>query len=377
MKQRFFKVVENNATKTARIDIYGVIGGWWDESNTAKSFQRRFSELEKNHDRIDVYINSPGGSVHEGLPIYNAIRNSSKEVHTYNIGIAYSMGFMILLAAKKGNAHAYKGSLMMAHNVSSLAIGNANDMREEAHVLDKYDDVLASLIADRSGKTVEEVNSLWFDYKDHFFTPEEALSEGFIDDIVNKSAEDVPEDATNMSMGQLVAYYDDQMHEPTDSMMDKIMKRLKSFTGNENSQNKNQNMFGNKFPKMIAMAKVAAADVTASMVADANKEIENAEINGVTLVLDSELEDTTKKVTDLEASVSDKDKKINTLETSVTDKDKEINDLKEEIKALKGKPATEPETPKAEDDTIPGDEGKDKSDEFMTDTDREYQAIYG
>src|SRR5690606_7146801 len=140
---------------------------------------------------------------------------------------------------------------------------------------------------ERTGKTVDEVNNLWLNYEDHFFTPEEALQEGFIDVIDEQIAEDIPENVENMNLMQVAAYYEERMHEPSESMMDKIINRVKSITGIENSQNKNDNMFGNKFPKMTALAKVAAANVTAELVEAANTEIANAEIEGVTLVLDS------------------------------------------------------------------------------------------
>src|SRR5690606_27365480 len=113
-----------------------------------------FNELEDIHDRINVHINSPGGSVWDMLPIFNAIKSSKKEVHTYVDGIAFSAGAMILLAAKKGNVHMAKGSLMMLHAVSTGRYGNARAFRREAETLDTYDEVLGQLIADRTGKSL-------------------------------------------------------------------------------------------------------------------------------------------------------------------------------------------------------------------------------
>ena len=376
MKQRFFNVTENKTTKTARIDIYGIIGSYW-EGNDSKSFQRQFSRLEETHDRIDVYINSPGGSVNEGLPIYNSIKNSKKEVHTYVVGVAYSMGFMILLAAKKGNVHAFKGSMLMAHVVSSFVYGNAKKMRKEADILDKYDDVLSSLIADRTGKTVEQVKELWMNYEDHFFTPDEALDEGFVDVIDDQVAEDVPDNLENMSLMEVAAYYEERMEEPSDSLIDKVMNRMQSLTGIEFSNHKNTNMFGNKFPKMTALAKVAAANVTAELVEAANTEIQNAEIAGVTLVLDSELEETSNKVTNLEAEAATNATKITNLETSVSQKDEEIKNLQAKVAKLEGKPAAAANTPESDDDIIPEGEKDEEEDNFETQTDRDAKAMWG
>lgn len=376
MKQKFFNITTNKGETTASIYIYGIIGSYWD-GNDAKAFQKEFSQLEKDYKRINIYINSPGGSVNEGLPIFNAIKNSSVEVHTYVIGVALSFGFMIALAAPKGNAHAYKGSLLMAHTVSTYEHGNAKRMRKTADDLEKYDKVLASLIADRSGRTVDEVKKLWMDHEDHYFTPDEALEEGFIDVIEDKDAEDMPEDAQNLSYHQVAAYYDERMEEPSESLMSKIMNRLKSYTGIDNSNNKNDNMFGNKFPKLTALAKVAAASVTADLVEAANTDIANAEIEGVTLVLDSELEATSKKVTDLEADVTAKDTSILALQKKVTDKDTEIENLKKEVNTLKGKPAGDSVQPKAVKDVVPEGEKEKEVENFLTSVDKEYEAIYG
>src|SRR5690606_1941823 len=176
-------------------------------------------------------------------------------------------------------------------------------------------------------------------------------------------AEDMPEDAKNLSFSQIAAFYDERMEEPSESFMSKVLDRVKAFTGNEKSNLKNDNMFGNKFPKMTALAKVAVANMTAELVQAANTEIAEAEIEGVTLVLDSELEAATTKVTG--------------LETSVTEKDTEIQNLKNEIEALKKKPAASSTQPPADDDNIPdGKDGKEVED-FTTSTDKEYASIWG
>src|SRR5690606_26193785 len=101
-------------------------------------------------------------------------------------------------------------------------------------------------------------------------------------------------------------------------------------------------------------------NMTAELVQAANTEIAEAEIEGVTLVLDSELEAATTKVTG--------------LETSVTEKDTEIQNLKNEIEALKKKPAASSTQPPADDDNIP--DGKEVED-FTTSTDKEYASIWG
>ena len=95
MRRNFFEVVNVGENSTiGELKIYGVIGDWWD-GNTATDFVRAFQQMEREYDEIHIHINSPGGSVHEGLAIANAIKSSKKTVHTFVDGIAYSMAASI------------------------------------------------------------------------------------------------------------------------------------------------------------------------------------------------------------------------------------------------------------------------------------------
>ena len=88
----FYNIVKNESKKEATIYIYGVIGGFdwetWTYENTADKFIKEFKDLEATSDLIKVKINSPGGNIHDGLPIYNVLNNSTVTVHTYVDGIA-------------------------------------------------------------------------------------------------------------------------------------------------------------------------------------------------------------------------------------------------------------------------------------------------
>jgi ATP-dependent Clp endopeptidase proteolytic subunit ClpP len=187
------------------IFIYGVIGGWDHDSVFSSSFLQQLRQLEQQYDRINVRINSPGGSLYDGLAIYNALASSTKEVHTYIDGIAFSMAGIIAMAGK--TVHAAKASMLMFHNASGIAIGNAEDFRTTAEELDKWDRIIAEGVATKTGKPVEEVISLFFDYKDHFFTADEALSEGLVDVLDAHAATEIPAGIENMSFSNRLAYY--------------------------------------------------------------------------------------------------------------------------------------------------------------------------
>lgn len=363
MRQNFFAVLNSSTANVGEIKIYGVIGSYWDE-NTANDFVRVFSNLEKTCDRINIHINSPGGNVHEGLPICNAIKASKVEVHTYVDGIAYSMGAMIAISAKKGRVHMAKGSLMMLHSVSTWMYGNAQALRDEADVLDKYDDVLGGLIEVRTGKDLAAVKADYMDHKDHYFTPVEAVAEGLADYIEDYESEDMPDNVQNMSHGQIAAWYDAQMDEPSDSMLAKITSRLKAAFG---KQNNNDNMFGDKFSKLGALAKVAVGSITDAQLADVNAQIKEAKVEGITVVLDSELETVRNENVTLNTEKTSLETDKSNLEASIVTKDARIVALEAEVLALKGKPAAEAGAPAAKgDDNIPEGGQKEDRDEFRT-----------
>jgi ATP-dependent protease ClpP protease subunit len=130
----FYNIVKNIASKEATIYIYGVIGGFdWDTYsyiNTSNKFVQEFNELEKTADIIHVHINSPGGSIYDGMPIYNVLNNSKKTIYTYVDGLAASMASLIALAGDK--VFGYRNSMFMVHNASTFAFGNSKDLLEES-----------------------------------------------------------------------------------------------------------------------------------------------------------------------------------------------------------------------------------------------------
>lgn len=185
MPKKYYSV-QNIASDLSSVDIliYGVIGdSWFEESVTARQFIADLKALEKDHKRINVRINSPGGSVWDGLPIFNAIRNSTAEIHTYNDGLCASMAAVILLAGH--TVHSADNALMMLHSPISGVYGNASDFEQVMNMLNKVQDSLITCITSRTtSKTAEEIKALYFDHKDHFLNADEALAENFIDEIV-------------------------------------------------------------------------------------------------------------------------------------------------------------------------------------------------
>lgn len=205
----YYDIIQNKATKVAEVLIYGVIGdSWWEESITAKQFVSDFRNLEKDHDQINVRINSPGGSVFDGLAIFNAISNSSKEIHTYNDGLCASMASVLLLAADKDKVHPAKNSLLMLHSPMTGAWGNRKEIENALNVLDKVQKALVTSICDKTGLDETEVENTYFDYSDHWLTADEAREAGFYDQVEEDEVENVPQNASAMKFTDLVKVFE-------------------------------------------------------------------------------------------------------------------------------------------------------------------------
>lgn len=181
------------ADDTAELLIYGNIGdSWWDETVTAKSVVEQLGEIAAS--RILVRINSYGGSVTDGIAIYNALRAKAGDGTKVDVqvdGIAASIASLIAMAGDTVTMP--DNALMMLHAPWGLAIGNSADIREYAEVLDTYGQAMATSYARKTGKPASEFESMWATGKDHWYTAAEAVEAGLADATV--SAEDPEEDA--------------------------------------------------------------------------------------------------------------------------------------------------------------------------------------
>lgn len=358
MGKKYFSVVASGQPNVGRINIYGEIGDWSEKDVRAADFIAVFHALELTCSRINIHINSPGGSTWEGLPIANAIKSTIKsstvDVHTYNDGIAYSMAAIILSSAKKGNVHAAKGSLGMYHSASTLAYGNSKELGKVSSDLLKYDDVLAVFL-ERTGKTVDEIKATYFDGEDHLMTASEMLADGLIDVIEDYDAIEMPSNVRNMSYGEVAAWY----------------RGKNNDVENNNSENQN-NMF-NKYSKLSDLAKVAVNDRTNEQFEAVNEQIQKAGVEGITVVSDSYLEgleNASTENTGLKTKVTD-------LENSVTQKDARIAELEKQVSDLGKKPSEQPVVPVTDKIDNPGTGAQQEVEDFTTDYDREAQKLFG
>lgn len=136
---------------------------------------------------IQIYLNSPGGSVHAGLGIYDTMQYIAPDIATICTGMAASMGAVLLCAGAKGKRTALKHARVMIHQPMGGAEGQATDIEITAREIQKMKKELYEIIAHHSGK---DYDSIWKDAdRDYWMTSQEAHDYGMIDEILERKKE--------------------------------------------------------------------------------------------------------------------------------------------------------------------------------------------
>jgi len=146
--------------------------------------QLLFLESADANKDIQIYVNSPGGSVYAGLGIYDTMQIINPDVATICTGMAASMGAVLLTAGTTGKRTALKHARVMIHQPLGGASGQASDIEITAREIQKLKKELYEIIAEHSGKTYDEV---WNDSdRDYWMTAVEAKKYGMIDEVLEK-----------------------------------------------------------------------------------------------------------------------------------------------------------------------------------------------
>lgn len=135
---------------------------------------------------IQVYFNTPGGSVHAGLGIYDTMQYITAEVATICTGMAASMGAILLTAGTKGKRSALRHSRIMIHQPMGGASGQASDIEITAREIMKIKNELYSILSVHTGRSVEQVEK--DADRDYWMTSQEAVEYGMIDEILVRNA---------------------------------------------------------------------------------------------------------------------------------------------------------------------------------------------
>ncbi len=195
MNQLVPMVVEQTSRGERAYDIYSrllkeriiFVGGPIDDMVASLTVaQMLFLESEDPEKDIHLYINSPGGSVYAGLAIYDTMQYIRPDVSTICIGMAASMGAVLLLAGASGKRKALPNSRIMIHQPWGGVQGTASDISIQAEEILKTKDRINEVIGKHCGKTSQEVSK--DTDRDNYMSSEQAKKYGIIDTIlVNKS----------------------------------------------------------------------------------------------------------------------------------------------------------------------------------------------
>lgn len=155
-----------------------------DQVANAVVAQLLFLAAEDPKKDIHLYINSPGGSVTAGMAIIDTMSFIAPDVSTICTGMAASMGAMLLVAGAPGKRYALPNAEVMLHQPWGGSQGQASDIKIAADRIMRHRNMLYTIIAERTGKTVEQIEK--DADRDYFLTASEALEYGLIDKVIEK-----------------------------------------------------------------------------------------------------------------------------------------------------------------------------------------------
>ena len=190
-------VVEQTSRGERAYDIYSrllkervifLVGPVDDHTANVIVAQMLYLESENPDKDINLYINSPGGSVSAGLAIYDTMQFIKPDVSTMCIGQAASMGAMLLAAGAKGKRYCLPHSRVMIHQPLGGYQGQATDIEIHTREILKIRTQLNELLALHSGQTVEKIAE--DTERDNFMSPEDAKAYGLIDELIDTRKDD-------------------------------------------------------------------------------------------------------------------------------------------------------------------------------------------
>ena len=233
--KKFFSLVKEK--QTATLNIYGDITSWpWLDTDVSAANLSKQLEALGDVEQIDVYINSYGGEVAEGLAIYNALRRHKAKVTTYCDGFACSIASVIFMAGDERIMN--ESSLLMIHNAWTMAVGNSAELRKQADDLEKITQASVEAYKSHSSLSEKEIKKLMD--SESWILPEEALSYGFAT-TVDKTENEKASQSAWLQLFNIIKVHqekEDDEEEPENDLDDDEEKDPDNDTeGEENPEN--------------------------------------------------------------------------------------------------------------------------------------------
>jgi ATP-dependent Clp protease protease subunit len=141
-------------------------------------------ESEDPDKDISIYINCPGGAIYSGLAVYDTMQFIKPEIQTICVGIAMSLGSLLLTGGTKGKRFALPNSRLLLHQPSAGFEGQASDIEIHAREVLKIRERVDEIYAHHTGQTIERVHADM--ERDRFFKPEDAVEYGLIDRVIER-----------------------------------------------------------------------------------------------------------------------------------------------------------------------------------------------
>lgn len=302
-KMNWYNIKNIAESNLAEVMIYDEIGNYGVD---AKSFISEIKQIP-NDTSVLLRINSPGGSVVDGLAIYDAINRMPQKVTARIEGIAASMASIIALAADE--VIMSENSLYMIHNVWGGEVGDSGDLRKAADLMDKMGERLINIYVSKTGQTEEQIRS-WMD-EETWFNSTEAQDAGFINLV---------EEPIKMAAMFDIKKYDYK----NKSIVEKLFNNQKKENQMEKEFENLKSFISELFNKKSELKEV--------------KILDNEEVSSKMSAIEESIEESAKAIVELNGSIVEKDGYIATLEAEIAT----FKVAKMEGKATKVVPSKDP-----------------------------------
>lgn len=272
---------------SAEVSIYDAIGGY--EIN-AKQFVDELKDI--NAETIHLRINSPGGSVIDGNAMFNALQRHPAKVITHIDGLAASMASVIAMAGDE--VHMADNALLMIHNPWTMSIGDADELRADADLLDKMSASILSAYG-RSQYEAEEIKNLMDE--ETWFTAQEAFDAGFVDHI-NTGLRAAASDITAMAASS-------EFSIPADKQISSLNKQIDAITKTSNDVSSELEAQRATLEEVSGKLHDAHADLAVAVLGKLEAEAYADEAKGLMEAKDAELESIQAELVSKDAEVDE------------------------------------------------------------------------
>lgn len=227
MKKNVFNIIANPDGKSCTILLYGEIGDYADV--TASDILSQIMDAEAKYGRFDIRINSVGGQVSTGIAIFNALKASKAEITIYIDCLAASTASFIACCGRTVKMSRY--ARLLIHKPTGYVGGNADEIKSYMQELQRIEDTICDIYAQRTKKTVDEIKASYMDGQDHWLTADDAVRLGFVDEVYDdlpaRFEESLP---AQQRCEQFTALYAESFNPKINITMFDRIKKMKQFS---------------------------------------------------------------------------------------------------------------------------------------------------